>query len=117
MPTVADNDCLFCKIVAGEIPSERVHETERTIAFRDINPKAPLHVLVAPREHAPNAAATAAADPSLVGELVTAAAAVARAEGYDDYNLVFNTGESAGQTIFHTHLHLLAGERIWSLPA
>lgn len=114
---MADNDCLFCKIIAGEIPTELVHQTERTVAFRDINPKAPLHVLVAPREHAPNAAATATADPSLVGELVTTAAAVAEAAGYDDYNLVINTGAEAGQTIFHTHLHVIAGKRLSSLPA
>lgn len=110
-------DCLFCRIVAGEVPSDTVHETERTIAFRDINPKAPLHVLVAPRDHAPNAASSAAADPTIIGELVTAAAAIAEAEGYAEYNLVTNTGRSAGQTIFHTHFHLLAGADLTSLPA
>ena len=102
-------DCLFCKIVAGEIPGDIVHTTERTVAFRDINAQAPTHVLVVPREHHPNAAALAAADPQAAAELLTAAAEIARAEGYDDYRLVFNTGAGAGQTVFHTHLHVLAG--------
>jgi histidine triad (HIT) family protein len=103
------DDCLFCKIVAGEIPADVVHVTERTVAFRDINAQAPTHVLVVPKEHHPDAAALAAGDPVASAELVTAAAAVATAEGYDDYRLVFNTGPGAGQTVFHTHLHVLAG--------
>jgi histidine triad (HIT) family protein len=102
-------DCLFCKIVAGEIPAETVHVTERTVAFRDLNAQAPTHVLVVPREHHANAAELAAADPVASAELVTTAAAVAAAEGYDDYRLVFNTGAGAGQSVFHTHLHVLAG--------
>jgi len=102
-------DCLFCKIVAGEIPAEIVHTTERTVAFRDINAQAPTHVLVVPKDHYANAAELAAGDPATSAELVTAAAAIATAEGYDDYRLVFNTGAGAGQTIFHTHVHLLAG--------
>jgi histidine triad (HIT) family protein len=101
--------CLFCRIVSGEIPGEIVHTTERTIAFRDLDPQAPTHVLVVPKEHHVNAAALAADDPQASAELVTAAAAVAAAEGHDDYRLVFNTGPEAGQTVFHTHLHLLAG--------
>jgi histidine triad (HIT) family protein len=102
-------DCLFCRIVAGEIPAEVVHTTERTVAFRDINGQAPTHVLVVPREHHRDAAALAAADPQASAELVAAAAAVAAAEGHDDYRLVYNTGPGVGQTVFHTHLHLLAG--------
>jgi histidine triad (HIT) family protein len=109
-------DCLFCKIVAGEIPAEVVHTTERTVAFRDLNPQAPTHVLVVPRDHYANAAELAAADPASSAELVTSAAAVAAAEGHDDYNLVFNTGAGAGQTIFHAHVHLLAGKRLTALP-
>lgn len=101
--------CLFCKIVSGEIPGEVVHTTERTVAFRDLNPQAPTHVLIVPKEHYANAAELAAADPQASAELVTAAAAVASAEGHDDYRLVFNTGSEAGQSVFHTHLHLLAG--------
>ena len=102
-------DCLFCKIVAGEIPADIVHVTERTVAFRDINGQAPTHVLVVPRDHYVNAAEIAAADPAASAELVTTAAAVAAAEGHDDYRLVYNTGASAGQSVFHSHLHVLAG--------
>jgi histidine triad (HIT) family protein len=102
-------DCLFCKIVAGEIPAEIVHTTERTVAFRDLNAQAPTHVLVVPKDHYANAAELAAGDPVASAELVSTAAAVATAEGHDDYRLVFNTGAGSGQTVFHTHLHLLAG--------
>ena len=102
-------DCLFCKIVAGEIDAEVVHVTERAVAFRDINAQAPLHVLVVPRDHYATAAEVAAADPAVSSELVTTAAAVATAEGYDAYRLVFNTGAEVGQTVFHAHLHVLAG--------
>ena len=102
-------DCLFCKIVGGEIPADVVHQTEQTIAFRDINPKAPLHVLVVPRDHYANAAELAAADAATSAALVRTAADVAAGEGYDAYNLVYNTGAAAGQTVFHAHLHLLAG--------
>jgi histidine triad (HIT) family protein len=102
-------DCIFCKIVAGETPGDVVHTSERTVAFRDLNPQAPLHVLVVPKGHFANAADLAAGDPAASAELLTTAAAVAAAEGYDDYRLVFNTGEGVGQTVFHTHLHLLAG--------
>jgi histidine triad (HIT) family protein len=110
-----DANCLFCKIIAGEVPGEIVHQDDRMVAFRDIAPKAPLHVLIAPRDHQPNAAASAAADTTIVGELVAAAAAIAGQEGFEAYNLLFNTGAAAGQTIFHTHLHLLAGG-ITALP-
>jgi len=103
------DDCLFCKIVAGDVPAEVVHSTERTVAFRDINAQAPLHVLVVPKQHYANAAELAAGDPAASAELLTAAAAVATAEGHDDYRLVFNTGGGVGQTVFHTHVHLLAG--------
>lgn len=103
------DDCVFCQIVAGDIPGEIVHSTERTVAFRDVNAQAPLHVLVVPKDHYDTAAALAAGDPDTSAELVTTAAAVATAEGYDDYRLVYNTGAGVGQTVFHTHLHLLAG--------
>lgn len=104
------DDCLFCSIVAGDVPAEVVHVTERTVAFRDINPQAPTHVLVVPREHHRDAGALAAADPQASAELVTTAAAVAAAEGHGEaYRLVFNTGAGAGQTVFHAHLHVVAG--------
>ena len=108
----ADPDCLFCKIVAGDVPAEVVHTSERTVAFRDINPQAPLHVLVVPRHHEPNAAATASADPLDLAEIAITARAVAAAEGYDDYRLVFNTGAGAQQTVFHTHCHVVAGREL-----
>ena len=102
-------DCLFCGIVAGDVPGDIVHTTARTVAFRDVNAQAPTHVLVVPKDHYANAAELAAGDPQASVELVTAAAAVAAAEGHEDYRLVFNTGAGAGQSVFHTHLHLLAG--------
>jgi histidine triad (HIT) family protein len=106
----ADPDCLFCRIVAGDIPATIVARTDRVVAFRDVNPQAPTHVLVVPVDHYPDAAAVAAADRPLLADLVTQAAAVALADGIpDDYRLVFNTGAGAGQSVFHAHLHLLGG--------
>ncbi|HZJ03847.1 MAG TPA: HIT domain-containing protein [Nocardioidaceae bacterium] len=103
-------DCLFCKIVAGDVPADVVHETGTTLAFRDIEPQAPVHVLVIPRLHLPNVAALAGAEPTVVVDLVTAAAAVAEQEQLGDgYRLVFNTGARASQTVFHVHAHLLGG--------
>jgi len=104
-------DCLFCRIVAGEIPSQQVRAGERTYAFRDVQPQAPTHVLIVPREHYANAAELAAARPELVAELVADAAAVAAEEGLTDrgYRLVFNTGPDAQQSVQHVHLHLLGG--------
>lgn len=110
--TSETQDCLFCKIVAGEVPADVVLTTDEVVAFRDIAPVAPTHVLLVPRQHRPGAAATAAADPALMGALVTAAAEVAAREGVEDYRLVLNTGEGAGQSVFHTHLHLLGGRAL-----
>lgn len=109
----AQPDCLFCRIVAGEIPADVVHESPTTVAFRDIAPQAPTHVLVIPRSHHANAAEVAAAEPATVADLVAAAAAVAEADGLGaDYRLVFNTGAGAGQTVFHAHLHVLGGRSL-----
>ncbi|RZS29619.1 histidine triad (HIT) family protein [Herbihabitans rhizosphaerae] len=107
-------DCLFCKIVAGEIPATVVHETEKTFAFRDIKPQAAKHVLVVPREHHEDAISLAAADPQLLADLTTAGAEVAKVEGIDEsgYRLVFNIGEDSGRTVFHVHLHVLGGEQL-----
>ncbi len=108
-------DCLFCRIVAGEIPATVVRETEATLAFRDINPQAPTHVLVVPRAHYPDAASLADADPALAGALLAEAGRVAEDEkvavqaGGAGYRLIFNTGSGAGQTVFHAHVHLLGG--------
>ncbi len=111
-----DPDCLFCRIVAGEIPATIVHTSDTTVAFRDLNPQAPTHVLVVPRSHYANAAALAAGEASTMADLIDAAAAVAASEGVDSYRLVFNTGADAGQTVFHAHLHVLGG-RAFTWPA
>lgn len=103
-------DCLFCRISAGEIPADVVHRSEAVVAFRDIEPQAPVHVLLVPRAHHENAAALAQAAPEVMAELVAAAAALADAAGLDGhYRLVLNTGADAGQSVFHAHLHLLGG--------
>lgn len=104
-------DCLFCKIIAREIPAEVVRETETTLAFRDIHPQAPTHVLVVPKAHHPNAAALAAAAPGLAAAVLAEAGEVAVQEKIADsgYRLIFNTGEGAGQTVFHAHAHVLGG--------
>ncbi|PXY18985.1 histidine triad nucleotide-binding protein [Prauserella muralis] len=104
-------ECLFCRVVDRSVPATVVHETETVLAFRDINPQAPTHVLVIPKEHYPDAAAMAAADPALAGTVLAAAGDVAKADGVDGsgYRLVFNTGADAAQTVFHVHCHVLAG--------
>ncbi|RMI47181.1 HIT domain-containing protein [Actinomadura harenae] len=106
--------CLFCKIVEKEIPAEIVRESDTALAFRDINPQAPTHVLVVPKEHHPNAAELAAASPALLADVVALAAEVAAEEGIDEagYRIVFNTGAQAGQTVFHVHAHLLGGRAL-----
>ena len=113
MSAPRDPDCLFCKIVAGEIPADLVHETGTTVAFRDIEPQAPTHVLVIPRNHHVDAAALAVNEPDTVTDLISAASDVARQEGLDEgYRLVFNTGRAANQLVFHAHLHVLGGRRM-----
>lgn len=108
--TTTQPDCLFCKIVAGEIPSERVAESERAIAFRDINPAAPVHVLVVPRRHEPNVGALAAASTEDLAAVFALVAEVVDKEGVTEHHrLVFNTGSDAGQTIFHAHGHVMGG--------
>jgi len=105
--------CLFCKIVAGEVPAKRVHEDEHLIAFEDINPQAPLHVLIIPKRHIATLGDLQAADDGLVGEMVRRAAAIAKDRGVDagGYRTVFNCNSDAGQTVFHIHLHVLGGRR------
>ena len=102
-------DCVFCKIVSGDIPAEVLGRSDEAIAFRDLNPQAPFHVLVAPLDHHENAAASAAADPASLGHVVALADEVAQGAGNADYRMVVNTGAGAGQTVFHTHVHVLAG--------
>jgi histidine triad (HIT) family protein len=102
-------DCLFCRVVAGDLPSDVVHRGDRVLAFRDIDPQAPTHVLVVPLQHHPDVGAIAASDPAALAELVAAAEQIAHSEGHDDFRLVFNTGARAGQSVFHVHGHVLAG--------
>lgn len=106
--TMAD-DCLFCRIVRGEIPAKLVFENDHCVAFRDINPQAPVHVLVVPRAHV--ASLNEATDAAMIGHLSLAAAEIAKAEGVAEagYRAVVNTNRAAGQTVFHVHLHLLGG--------
>ena len=105
------SECLFCKIVAGEIPAKLVHQDDELIAFSDINPQAPLHALIVPRRHIPTLNDLAPADDALVGSMFRRAAALATERGYADrgYRTVFNCNAEAGQSVFHIHLHLLAG--------
>lgn len=107
-------DCLFCRIADGELPADRVAESEEWLAFRDIDPQAPVHVLIIPRRHVESVAALKADDAGLAGRLLLAAAQTARELGVGDdgYRLVTNRGEKAGQSVFHLHLHLLAGRRM-----
>ena len=111
---MAEQTCLFCKIVAGEIPAAKVYEDERAVAFRDINPQAPTHVLVIPRAHIASLGEASESDEALLGHLLVAAASVAREEGLGEggYRTVINTGAGAGQTVFHIHVHVLGGRRL-----
>jgi len=101
--------CIFCKIVAGEIPAKLVHDGHRVIAFEDLNPKAPTHILIIPRSHHENAAELAEHDGESLREMFIAAANIADEIGLAGYRTVFNTGAAAGQSVFHAHLHLLGG--------
>jgi histidine triad (HIT) family protein len=104
-------DCLFCRIVRREIPATIVFEDEHLTAFRDVNPQAPMHVLIVPRRHIPSLNDLEAKDDALVGEMIRRAAALARENGHAErgYRTVFNCNPDAGQTVFHIHLHVLGG--------
>jgi len=108
------SDCLFCKIVEGEIPCDKIFENDQVIAFRDLNPQAPTHILVIPRKHISTVNELTADDKNIVGEMVLAAQAVAKQEGIEEsgYRLVMNCNEGAGQTVFHIHLHIMGGRRM-----
>ena len=110
MPT----NCLFCKIVNAEIPASIVYQDDRFVAFNDINPQAPLHVLIVPRQHIESLNVLSPDRDALVGEMIRRAAAIARDKGFAErgFRTVFNTNAEAGQTVFHIHLHLLAGRRL-----
>lgn len=106
------SECLFCRIVRGEVPARMVAQNEHCVAFRDINPQAPTHVVIIPREHIPSL--NEARDAATLGQLSLMAATVARDEGLAErgYRTVVNTNADAGQTVFHIHLHLLGGRRL-----
>jgi len=109
---MADN-CLFCKIIAGEIPSTKVYEDEHVFAFRDINPQAPVHVLVVPKSHIACAADINADNSAVVAHCYEAISKIARAEGLNNgYRVINNCGEDGGQTVMHLHFHLLGGEKM-----
>jgi len=106
-------DCLFCKIVAGDIPSSKVYEDEDLFAFDDITPQAPTHVLIVPRKHIDSLDKADAGDKELLGKLMLAAADIAREKGFAEngYRVVINTNADGGQTVFHLHVHLLGGRQ------
>jgi histidine triad (HIT) family protein len=106
--------CLFCRIIAGEIPAKVVHQDDELVAFEDINPQAPMHVLVIPRRHIATLNDLSADDDALVGGMIRRAAAIAASRGFADggYRAVFNCNPDAGQTVFHVHLHVLGGRKL-----
>ncbi|OFW13322.1 MAG: histidine triad nucleotide-binding protein [Acidobacteria bacterium RIFCSPLOWO2_12_FULL_67_14] len=108
------SDCLFCRLIAGEIPAAIVHQDDTLVAFKDVNPQAPLHVLIVPRKHIASLNDLSTDDDGLVGSMIRMAAALARDGGYHErgYRTVFNTNREAGQSVFHIHLHLLAGRAL-----
>lgn len=107
------NDCLFCKIIAGDIPSNKVYEDEHVYAFRDINPQAPVHVLIVPKEHVCCADAITAENSALVAHVFEAVPQIAKAEGLTGgYRVINNCGEDGGQTVMHLHFHLIGGEKL-----
>jgi len=103
--------CLFCRILAGEVPADTIYQDERCIAFRDVNPQAPVHVLVIPREHLESLDEAAQKDEALLGHLLRVGARVANDQGLSEsgYRSVINTGAGAGQSVFHLHVHVLGG--------
>jgi len=105
------SDCVFCKIAAGEIPSKKVFEDGRMLAFEDINPQAPTHILLIPKKHYVDLH-DSSEDPALLGEILTRSAAIARERGIRDYRLVSNSGAKAGQAVFHLHFHILGGRQM-----
>jgi len=106
-------DCIFCKIVAGEIPSTKVYEDEKILAFRDINPEAPVHVLVIPKEHIDSANCINESNSALVAHIFECIPKIAKAEGLDGgYRIITNIGEDGGQSVHHMHFHILGGKKL-----
>ncbi|MEQ8953288.1 MAG: histidine triad nucleotide-binding protein [Gammaproteobacteria bacterium] len=108
------SDCLFCKIIAGDIPANKVYSDEEVFAFHDINPQAPVHVLVIPKKHLERADSATAADQALLGRLILKANQIAAELGLSEqgYRYVINSGQHGGQTVFHLHLHILGGRAL-----
>jgi histidine triad (HIT) family protein len=108
---VSDPNCLFCRIASGEIPAEKLYDDEDVLAFRDISPQAPTHILIIPRKHIPSVDALEAEDTEVMGRLSQVAKVLATKEGIAEsgYRMVVNSGADGGQTVFHIHLHLLGG--------
>jgi histidine triad (HIT) family protein len=111
---VGKMSCIFCQIVASKVPSEIVYHDEQVIAFRDINPQAPTHLIIIPKKHIPSLAHLSEAESSLIGDMVTVANQLARREGISEsgYRLVINCGEQGGQLVPHLHMHLLGGRKL-----
>ncbi|MBE7701935.1 HIT domain-containing protein [Oerskovia sp. Sa1BUA8] len=116
-PHPTDPDCLFCKIVAGDSPATIVASTDQAVAFKDINPQAPLHVLVVPRAHHGDIAQLAAADPDLLAGVVALADEIASEQADGQFRLIFNSGPRAGQSVFHVHGHVIGGKELGWTPA
>ncbi|WP_029253680.1 HIT domain-containing protein [Paraoerskovia marina] len=116
---MSDNQdpCLFCQIVAGDLPAEIVGQTERSVAFKDIAPQAPMHLLVVPREHFGDIAQLAAADPALLADMIELADNLAGENADGQFRLVFNSGPRAGQSVFHVHGHVIGGAELGWTPA
>lgn len=109
---MSEESCLFCRIIAGEIPGALVHHDEHCIVIRDLNPQAPMHVLVIPREHVESLDDVSQKEEGLLGHLLRVGARVANDQGQDSYRTVINTGAGAGQSVFHLHVHVLGGRRM-----
>ena len=105
-------DCIFCKLIAGEIPSNKVYEDDTVLAFRDIEPKAPVHILVVPKKHITGAADVQSEDGEVIGHIFRVIAQVADQQGLTDFRVVTNNGAGAGQTVPHLHFHILAGRQL-----
>ena len=107
------DDCIFCKIIAGEIPSQKVYEDGHVYAFRDINPQAPVHILIVPKEHIRSVADLGSENSHLAAKCLEAAAVIARDEGLEGgFRIISNSGSDSGQTVFHLHFHLLGGKTL-----
>ena len=108
------SDCIFCKIISGEIKSQIIYEDDFAVAFKDLNPQAPTHILIVPKKHIENIAAATEDDVLILGKLQLAAAKIAKEHNIKDFRLVANNGKGAGQSVMHLHYHLMAGRRfLW----